>query len=113
MANERKINGAVSIGNRTYVAGQEKELAAAMQKEKVSADSILTVDPKVLSGDWGQGTKSPADDDSGDDLPTVAELPDHLQTLTTVEEVEAMQARDTRRTAQPHYEARIDELRGA
>lgn len=111
MANERKINGAVSIGSRTYVAGQEKELAAAMAKEKVTADSILAVDPKVLSGDWGQTAAAvPAAEDGGDKLPTLDELPAALASIDSVEAVYAMAERDDRKGAVELYEKRIAEL---
>lgn len=112
MANERKIHGAVSIGNRTYVAGQEQELAAAMKKANVTADQVLAVDPKVLSGAWGQSASAAGSGDEGgeDKLPTLEQLPAALQKLTSVDEVIAMAEHDDRKGAVELYEARIAEL---
>lgn len=46
----------------------------------------------------------------GADLPPVSKLEDHLASLTSVDEVRALQNRDERKTALPLYEARIAEL---
>jgi prepilin-type processing-associated H-X9-DG protein len=46
------------------------------------------------------------------EIPKIAELDDHLASLTTVAQVKALQKRDDRVTAQPKYEARIAELSG-
>jgi hypothetical protein len=45
-------------------------------------------------------------------LPTLAELPDHLADLTSVEAVRALQDQDERKGAVSMYEARIAELSG-
>lgn len=52
-----------------------------------------------------------SDEDDGS-LPTVAELPEYLATIDSVEELEALRTQDPRKTAREHYDARIAELRG-
>lgn len=48
MAGEQKIHGAVSVGNRTYVAGQERELAEAIKAGE--KDEKTRVDVETLQG---------------------------------------------------------------
>lgn len=45
-------------------------------------------------------------------LPKIGDLGDFLAQFSAVEEVAALQARDARKTAQSHYEARLSELSG-
>lgn len=45
-------------------------------------------------------------------LPKIGDLGDFLAQFSSVEEVAALQARDARKTAQSHYEARLSELSG-
>lgn len=53
-----------------------------------------------------------APDVSDIELPTVKELADFLADFDDVETVRALQERDVRKTAQRHYERRIEELTG-
>ncbi|MFP3948851.1 MAG: hypothetical protein ACLFWG_08985, partial [Longimicrobiales bacterium] len=46
------------------------------------------------------------------ELPTVKELADFLADFEDVETIRALQERDDRKTAQRHYDARIEELTG-
>ncbi len=46
------------------------------------------------------------------DLPTVKELADFLAEFDDVETIRDLQERDDRKTAQRHYDARIEELTG-
>ena len=44
------------------------------------------------------------------ELPNVSDLQEHLASITSIDEVKALQAQDDRKTAQPLYDARIAEL---
>lgn len=56
-------------------------------------------------GQGGAGDGEPAAE-----LPKVADLESHLAEITSADDVRAMQARDTRATAQEHYENRLLQL---
>jgi hypothetical protein len=60
----------------------------------------------------GDGKDGKDDGDEGDDesLPKVADLKEHLENLESTEEIRELQTRDKRKTAQPIYEARLEEL---
>lgn len=107
----KKILGAVSIGTRTYVAGQEDELHKAMQAEKVDAAALA--ETGAISGSWGaKASDEDEDSDEGKELPTVDELDAHLAGMDSLDEVKAMKRRDKRVTAKDKYDARIAELKG-
>jgi len=166
---DRKIEGAVILGGRTYKAGDEDKLAAAMKGR--SFDRLIA--KGAVSGDWSAessspkgpriptgGAKLPAVSEAdmrerfekevadagytgdaakqivegrmrhlragGDgsqvveeegaeetELPKLADLADYLATLTTADEVKVLQARDERKGAVEHYEARLAELEAA
>lgn len=59
-----------------------------------------------------ESTENTGDEGDESELPTVADLPDHLAGLKTADEVRALQKSDERTTAQKHYEARLAELEG-
>jgi hypothetical protein len=48
---EKKIHGAVSVGDRTFVAGQEKELAEAV---KANNDAVKLHNERVAKGGPGR-----------------------------------------------------------
>lgn len=47
------------------------------------------------------------------ELPLVRELPDHLARIDSIDEIHALQRADTRPTAAPHYERRINDITAA
>lgn len=65
-------------------------------------------DPKARQQEASAGSQAEKQDDP--QQTTVAELPKALESVTSVEEVKAMKAADDRTTAQPIYDARIEEL---
>jgi hypothetical protein len=46
-------------------------------------------------------------------LPKVGDMPEFLAQFDTESDIKALKARDSRKTAQAHYEARLTELSGA
>jgi hypothetical protein len=54
---------------------------------------------------------SESETEQSDELPKIADLDEHLQSLTSAAEVKALQKRDERVTAGPMYEARLAELK--
>lgn len=98
----KKILGAVSIGTRTYVAGEEAELAKAMQAEKVDVDALA--ETGAISGNWG------ASESEADELPTLDELEKHIASMDA-KEVRAMKRKDERKGAEPIYAARLDAIK--
>lgn len=100
MTEQRKMLAVIGVGDRAYVPGEEEELYAVLSE----AEAAEYQTRRMLAGDWsGSG---------GGALPPVVRLEAHLSSLNSVEEVEALAARDDRKTAQPLYEARIAELGG-
>lgn len=103
MANksDRAIATKVVVGDTIYEPGDEDALARATPQWNL--DQMVT--KGFLSGDWSKAAQEST-------LPKIGELADHLSTLSTVAEVEALQERDGRKTAAPIYEARIAQLQG-
>lgn len=66
------------------------------------------------TGDTERSADADADGEAGDEdapLPKIADLADHLETLTTAKAVKALQKKDERVGAQKLYEARLEELK--
>lgn len=86
----------VDFNGHKYAPGEEEALAKVLPKRDID----VYVEKGILQGDWS---------DSGE-LPAVKDLPDHLASLETVEEVRALQQRDQRKSAASHYDDRIAEI---
>lgn len=86
----------VDFNGHKYKPGEEEALAKVLPKRDID----VFVEKGILQGDW---------DDAGE-LPAVRDLPDHLASLESVEEVKALQQRDDRKSAQSLYENRITEI---
>jgi hypothetical protein len=67
-----------------------------------SVDVEIFMEKGILKGDWLAPELR--------ELPAVGDLADYLADLGTVEEVRALQQRDTRKSAAKHYQDRIAEL---
>lgn len=93
----------LSIANALLMASGKKPMSMNDFLKARGDASVTTVDEDEDDGKSG---------DSSEKLPPIANLPDHLQTLTTVREVKAMQKRDERVSAQTIYEKRLEELQG-
>jgi hypothetical protein len=113
------IKGRPVNANGDLVEGAPPQPKDTDPNQQPGATAQQNVDPLSRLADLLEGkaprTPAPArkqsDEDEDGELPPVAELDAHLATLTTAGEVEALQARDTRKTAAPKYEARLDELK--
>jgi hypothetical protein len=103
---ERKITGAVSIPamNRTFVAGQEGEFAAAAGEHKV--DLVRLEKAGAISG-FGSGETSAAN--TGESLPAVGKLGDHIAEMDEAG-VRALMEQDERTSAKAIYEKRLEAL---
>jgi hypothetical protein len=86
----------VDFNGRKYKPDEVDELAKVLPKRDID----VFVGAGILEGDWS----------NAGELPSVRDLPDHLAGLETVEEVRALQARDERKSAAAHYDARIAEI---
>jgi hypothetical protein len=95
----RTINAEfVDFNGHKYEPGEEDALAMVLPKRDVD----IFVERGILKGDWSSPEIR--------ELPAVADLPDYLSDLETVEEVRAAQQRDTRKSAGKHYQDRIAEI---
>jgi hypothetical protein len=96
---QRTINADfVDFNGHKYEPGEEDALALVLPKRDVE----IFMEKGILKGDLLNPEVR--------EMPAVADLPDYLADLGTVEEVRALQQRDTRKSAAKHYEERIAEL---
>jgi hypothetical protein len=96
---QRSINADfVDFNGHKYEPGEEDALALVLPKRDVE----IFMEKGILKGDWLAPEVR--------ELPAVSDLPDHLSDLNTIEEVRALQQRDTRKSAAKHYTDRIAEL---
>jgi hypothetical protein len=96
---KRAINAPfVDFNGHKYEPGEEDALALVLPKRDVE----IFMEKGILEGDWLAADAR--------ELPAVSDLPDYLAGLETVEEVRAVQQRDTRKSAAKHYEERLAEL---
>lgn len=119
-AEGNEVKDAPKQPKNTDPSKQPGALGAATPEERMGvaiAQAILN--PKAAVANAGVGQTSQEgnvdENESGQEqveLPTLADLPDHLQSLNSVEEVEKLQNSDDRKGAVSLYEARLAELRG-
>jgi hypothetical protein len=118
-ANDQVVEGAPKRPANTDPSQQPAAGGLLSSEERVAvAVAKAMKDPDaVLSRAAAQST--PADATAGsdqavdaDELPTLADMPAYLDSITDVDEVRALQRTDDRKGAQDLYAARIDELGG-
>lgn len=95
------VAGAISPEERMGVAIANALLVASGKKPVASTAATSTAVDR----------EDEDDEDEEEELPTLADLGGHLAKMKTVEEVEALQARDERKGAVSLYEARLEELK--
>jgi hypothetical protein len=88
----------VDFNGHKYEPGEEDALAMVLPKR----DAEIFMEKGILKGDWLAPEIR--------ELPAVSDLPDYLSDLETVEQVRAVQQRDTRKSAGKHYQDRIAEI---
>nr|NIP56715.1 50S ribosomal protein L4 [Gemmatimonadota bacterium]NIP77789.1 50S ribosomal protein L4 [Gemmatimonadota bacterium]NIR77092.1 50S ribosomal protein L4 [Gemmatimonadota bacterium]NIU29444.1 50S ribosomal protein L4 [Gemmatimonadota bacterium]NIV59858.1 50S ribosomal protein L4 [Gemmatimonadota bacterium] len=86
----------------------EKEAAKAAKKKAKKKPKKKAGKPKAEK----KKAAEPSVDLDEIELPIVAELADFLQDFDDPELIRALQERDSRKTAQRHYDARVEELTG-
>ncbi len=86
-------------------AAEEEAAEAAAEPEPEPEEEPEVEEPEEAAGPG-------AVDVSEIELPTVKELADFLADFDDVDTIRALQERDDRKTAQRHYDSRIDELTG-
>lgn len=106
-ADGKAIEGAPKKPKDTDPSKQPGALGAATPEERMG----LAI-ANALSGKTAPQRDDDADDDEedGEETFTLAELPEHLATITSVDEVKALRKADKRKGAKPLYEARLAEL---
>lgn len=90
---------------------QQPHAMAALNSDERSAAILATAFAKALAG-TGVASAPALPPAAPAELPTLAELPDHLAGLTSADAVRALQAQDERKGAVSMYEARLAELSG-
>jgi len=95
------------------------EYQAERKKARMGHDRAPRVQPvetpkaeKKASAPKAEKKAEAASDIDSVKLPNVSDLAEFLAGYDSVADIEALQARDSRKTAQTHYESRIDELSG-
>lgn len=87
------------------VVGKAPEIRAAYE-----AISIEVVDVEEAADDLEVSLDPASAAPKANRLPNITDLPAHLEMLTNVDDIVALQSRDTRVTAAPMYEARLAAL---
>lgn len=111
------IEGAPKPPKDTPRDQQPGAAGAQTEAQRIAVAVALAMrDPDAFLKNSGV-TMEPTDSTNGEpadesELPTLADLPDHLQTLTSADQVRALQATDERKGAVQHYDARLAELEG-
>ena len=82
-------------------------------KTKPKAAPKAEAGPKKKAAPKSLGASGSELDLSAIKLPKVGDMPGFLAQFDTVSDIKALMARDSRKTAQAHYEARLTELSGA
>jgi hypothetical protein len=77
---------------------------AALVAKAAAADAATTT-----ADDDDEGT----DSDESDELPPLADMPAHLESITDVDELRTLKRQDTRKGGKQLIQARIDALKGA
>lgn len=112
------VNGVAVDSNGEAIEGAPKQPKDTDPSQQPHALAQLNTEERsaaILANAFAGALKkaAAADDDEfagKDDLPTVADLPDHLAGITDIAELKAMRRADERVTARPIYDARIAEL---
>ena len=122
-AENNEIEGAPEKPKDTHPSEQPGALGGTTAEERMAiAIANAIVDPKgtiaaaKAKKNEEESRKFDMENDDDEDaeeagLPTLADLPDHLETITTVKEVKALQKTDDRVGAQKFYDARLEELK--
>ena len=108
-SNGEEIEGAPKQPKDTDPS-QQPHAMAALNTEERSAAVLAKAFATALKGGAVKGSATAPADSTGDELPTIKDLPDHVAKLDTVKEVKAMAKRDDRVSAEPIYDARIAEI---
>lgn len=113
-ANGVEITNAPKRQADTDPSQQPGAFGASTPEERIGlAIARAMADPKAALAAHGvQTPASTSKASESDELPTVADLDDHLAGLASAAEVKALQKRDNRVTAEPKYAKRLAELQG-
>ena len=87
--------------------------AKATTKPEAKGVAKAEAAPKKKAAPKSSGASRSELDLSAIKLPKVGDMPGFLAQFDTVSDIKALMARDSRKTAQAHYEARLTELSGA
>ena len=101
---ETKPKGEAKPENETKPKGEAKPKA----KPEAKAKAEPKAEPKTKSG-----TKAHELDLSTVKLPKVGDMAEFVAQFDNESDIKALKARDSRKTAQPHYDARLAELSGS
>jgi hypothetical protein len=86
----------------------EERLAIAVARAVKNPDAVLANAGAATTGD-----EEGIDSEESDELPTLADMPAHLETITDVDELKALKRQDTRKGGKELIQARIDALKSA
>lgn len=107
-----QIGRAIADALSGKTAARDAAAASTPAPAPKSTEPALNAPAALPPADTGTKGESEQqlEDDSKPGLPKIADLAAHLETVTSADEVRAMQATDARKTAQPLYDARLAEL---
>lgn len=107
-ADGQEVKGAPKKPKNTDPSKQPGALGAPTPEEKMG----IAIAQALKGGTKAKASSGDEEEEQDEDtLPVLADLPAHLATLTTVEEVKALKKTDKRVGAQDAYAARLDELK--
>jgi hypothetical protein len=100
------------LGGRADMNAEERSasiMASAFAKALAAASGKEPIAPAADTSDDDEGT----DSEESDELPPLADMPAHLESITDVDELKALKRQDTRKGGKQLIQARIDALKGA
>jgi hypothetical protein len=85
-------------------------VAAAVINPQAALARAQAVDAATAAPETDDEDEGTSDAEEEEGMPTLADLPAHLDSMTNADEIKAMRRQDVRKGAKPMYKARLDAL---
>jgi hypothetical protein len=99
---------------RAGALSPEERMAAAVAAAVINPQAALAraqaVDAATAAPETDDEDEGTSDAEEEEGMPTLADLPAHLDSMTNADEIKAMRRQDVRKGAKPMYKARLDAL---
>ena len=109
---DRKVAAKSKPKSKTKVESEAPPETKAAPKAKTKSDTKAETAPKKKAAPKASAASGTKLDLSTIKLPKVGDMAEFLAQFDNESDIKTLKARDSRKTAQPHYEARLVELSG-